>query len=66
MKTRMGSWMPERFRFPMKLLLENTEDIAFSNQEGEYRLSFIREGIFPALEKNPYLVAVPASRQTAG
>ena len=49
----------------VKLLLENTEDIAFSNQEGEYRLSFIGEGIFgPALE-NPYLVAVPASRQTA-
>lgn len=49
----------------VKILLEGAEDLAFSNREGKYRLSFINEGAFGPVLENPNLIAVPESRHTA-
>ncbi len=48
----------------VKILLENAEDLTFSDLEGEYRLSFIDEGAFGPVLENPNLIAVPGSRHT--
>ncbi|MCO6478162.1 MAG: hypothetical protein J5I94_16140, partial [Phaeodactylibacter sp.] len=61
-----GQWNAGEIPVPnVKLLLEDAEDLTFSDLEGEYRLSFIDEGAFGPVLENPNLIAVPESRHTA-
>ncbi|MCB9273689.1 MAG: hypothetical protein H6564_06585 [Lewinellaceae bacterium] len=48
----------------VKILMENGEGLAFSGLDGQYQLSFTDDGAFGPHLENPYLNAVPSSRQT--
>ena len=48
----------------VKMLLENGEDLAFTNADGVYTMFFRNDGSFGPEVDSPYFVANPSSRQT--
>ncbi|TXF88307.1 T9SS type A sorting domain-containing protein [Neolewinella aurantiaca] len=49
----------------VKMLLENGEDLAFTDNTGNYKMLFRNDGAFGPEIDNPYFVVEPASRNTS-
>lgn len=49
----------------VKLVLDDESDLAFTNEEGQYQLSFVNDGDYSPVLDNPYLRSEPGQRNTS-